>query len=897
MNSTVIENNVTSFFIKLIKIIASIFILFYLLIWAISSPLSKYFIEPLLLEQGLTLSTNSRLYYNPFLSQLIVRDFTLYKNQQKVLSVVKLTVEITLHEVLYDKIVVSKFTLNDAYLNIVKTPKQLFVAGIDVNKFTENTAEETTPETPEKPLPYQVILPNLTVNNFKFDVNNNGVTHQIAFNSLFISDVEANTSQQKARLRLETTLDSSPVTLTADAKFEQGQGEITSELSLTNYPIHKILPYVSDLSELSGLLSFESKQKITIMPDVIKLQVTDAKLRNRNLVVGYQQQFIHLENFETTLEDLKLTLDHGELTDLSSTSVLTLSNGNINYKGSTQKTLPYISELSELSGTFSVQSNQKITLSPEVIKLQITDAKLQNSDVMVGYQQQFINLENFETTLEDLQLTLDHGELTDLSGTSQLVLNNANVYYKTPSQRIAYFKQFSLNDIHLHFNNEPQINIANIMIDDILASKNETTNLPPLVTLKQLNINDIIVSSKQLSINNIKLDSLQSEIVVTKESTVANLVQLPITPAEGEKLPEVATKIDQEITLKESPFIVSLNEVTFENDNHIVLLDNNVEPVKPHTLYIDKFRVGKISNDPNQQEQKTPFELTGRSNKYAKFDLKGFTQPFANKPIHHIAGFIKEVSLPDVSRYMKKATKLALKSGQLNTDIKVTLTGDQLEGNMLLVLRSLETAIGESDEAGALIDQGALPFNMALDMLKDSHGDVELDVPLSGSTSDPSFGMSSIVSLITQKAVWMATQDYLMTTFVPYANIVSVAMKVGEFALKLRFDDLIYETKQIEPSEAQQAYLKAFIALMQDKEKTRVNICGISTPADIDLENGIKITNKAQIHQLKEIAEQREAAFKDYMIKEGNIASSRLLLCAPKIDSSKMAKARIALSV
>ena len=240
---------------------------------------------------------------------------------------------------------------------------------------------------------------------------------------------------------------------------------------------------------------------------------------------------------------------------------------------------------------------------------------------------------------------------------------------------------------------------------------------------------------------------------------------------------------------------------------------------------------------------------------------------------------------------------MELKSGQLNTDINVTLTGEQLDGNVVILLRSLETAVAGSDEAGALIDQGALPFNMALGMLKDGSGDVELEVPLSGSTSDPNFGVNSIVTLITQKAIWMATQDYLMTTFVPYANVVSVAMSVGEFALKLRFDDLIYETKQIEPNDAQQAYLQGFIALMQDKEDTRVNICGISVPADIDLTAGEKITNKEHAQQLKDIAEQRESAFKDYIIEHGNIASSRLLLCAPKIDSSKEAQPRIELSI
>lgn len=246
---------------------------------------------------------------------------------------------------------------------------------------------------------------------------------------------------------------------------------------------------------------------------------------------------------------------------------------------------------------------------------------------------------------------------------------------------------------------------------------------------------------------------------------------------------------------------------------------------------------------------------------------------------------------------MKQAMQLELKNGQLDTDIDLTLEGDQLDGNVVILLKGLETAIADSNEAGALIDQGALPFNIALGMLKDSHGNVELDVPLSGSTSDPQFGMSSIVSLITQKAIWMATKEYLLTTFVPYANIVSAAMAVGEFALKLRFDDLPYQAEQIEINENQQAYVKAFIALMQDQKNTRVNICAVSTPEDINLKTGNEITDKNDIKRLKEIAEQREELFKEYIIKHGNIASSRLLLCSPKIDSSENAQPRIELSV
>jgi len=803
MNTTSFDKKTFLFSNKLLKIAIAIFLGIYLTIWAISSPVSKHFIEPILLEQGLILSNDTSISYNPFLSQLTVSDLTLYKNeeetQEKVFSINKLTLRLTLFRLLFDKIVVSKFELNDAYLKVIRTPTQLFIAGIDINKKNSEPPTVETQETKSQPFLYQLILPKLALKQVYIDVNNNEKKHSIDIKELLISKAKADLNAQTALLSLRTAIDETALELKANANFEQGHGEVNSQLSIANYPIKKLQGYVNELSELSGLLSLTSKQQITVEQD----------------------QF----------------------------------------------------------------------------QLHITEARISNNDLLIGYQQQFFNLEKLENHINDLKLTLSQGEIINLNGTSQLALNKASIYHEKESQKLAYFNQLSLENMSFHFIDEPQVKIANLVMDDIFASKNEETEHPPLITLKQINVSDILISGKQLSINKIILDSLKSDVIIDKEKALANLVTLPATTAEKEEIEEVSSEINKELNTDKAGFTLSLNEFSLINDNQVTILNNSVEPIRERKLFVDTLRLGAISNAPNEQEQQTPFEFIGRSNKYAHFNFNGYTQPFALQPKHHLEGFLKELSLPAISRYMKEAMQMELKSGQLNTDVDVTLTGEQLDGNVIVLLRGLETAIANSDEAGALIDQGALPFNMALGMLKDSNGDVELDVPLSGSTSDPSFGVSSIVTLITQKAIWMATQDYLMTTFVPYANIVSVAMTVGEFALKLRFDDLIYQTKQIEPNEAQQAYLKAFIALMQDKEDTRVNICAISTPADINLSAGKEITSKEHIRQLKDIAEQRESAFKDYMIKHGNIASSRLLLCAPKIDSDEGAQPRIELSV
>ncbi|MCI2285810.1 hypothetical protein L3081_23550 [Colwellia sp. MSW7] len=386
MSTTSIDTKPPSFGRKLIKILIIVFISIFLIIWAVSSPVSKHFIKPLVLEQGLTLSDDTGIYYNPFLSQLTISDLTLYKDQQgqqeKVFSVNKLTVRLALYRLLFDKIEVSKFELNDAYLKITKTPTQLIIAGIDLNK-EGSESKDIQPEEPQTetaPLPYQLVLPKLALNKINIDVNNEEKQHNIDIEALIISKVLADLNSQTAQLTLNSVIDQAELAITADVNFNQGQGEVNSQVSLSNYPLNKIQGYVKDISELSGLLTLKSKQKIVI--------------------------------------------------------------------------------------------------APKQLQLNITETKLTNNDLIVGYQKQFINLEKLENDINDLTLTLKEGEIIGLSGTSQLALHNATSYYETPNQKLAAFKQFALNDISLKFADKPYVEISSLVFDEIVASKDESSEHP-----------------------------------------------------------------------------------------------------------------------------------------------------------------------------------------------------------------------------------------------------------------------------------------------------------------------------------------------------------------------------------------------------------------------------------
>ena len=183
--------------------------------------------------------------------------------------------------------------------------------------------------------------------------------------------------------------------------------------------------------------------------------------------------------------------------------------------------------------------------------------------------------------------------------------------------------------------------------------------------------------------------------------------------------------------------------------------------------------------------------------------------------------------------------------------------------------------------------------------MKDKQGNIKLDVPFTGSVGDFSFNVNSIIDIITRKIVMLQARHYILKTFVPYANVLSVAMSAKDRVLKVHFEDLVFQPGVVTLAKNEQTYAKQFIALMKDKPKVQVKICGVATVDDLLLSVGTSkptTLTPEQTEKLRSLAQQRGDNFKAYAVNEGQIKSARLLVCNPEVDLKAEAKPKIQLS-
>jgi len=721
------------------------------------------------------------------------------------------------------------------------------------------------------------------------------VVDKIEFQKLFINELYLRVEQNSQGITLAGVSLPSTTDSTTD-----GADEIAKKIekdSTFNYQIS--LP---KLEVLKSKIELNIKQNEKVFHHKLllsKLLITDVLAAQT-----FQQGEITLE---AKIDQAPLTLDADISFERGTGTLKSDFNVSTYPLSSAQHFVKAISPIEKLSGELSFSSSQTVTIAPSEIKINIAKASLSNKDLILNQAPFSINLKKFTSDFSDFELVVGDNLLAKLSGNAEVQLSKALVHAQTPEQELLTFETLSFGNIAVKTANKtqftPEVSIEKITLDELISSRNTQSELPPIASINQININNIVASPMQLTLDKINLDSLIVDVILDKDKKLQNLIAFNDELTEPKKViadAEVAPPLqaDNEITKDaEHTFDISINEVSFGKNSQINFTDNSVEPIYQRNFFVDNLTLGELSSFENQRENSTPFAISGRSNQYAKFQFNGFVKPFSTIKTYQLKGNLTELSLPAVSSYLKDSLELAIKSGQLNTALDVTLTGEEIDGDINIVIKGLETSVAENYQTGTIKDKSALPLNAALGMLMDSKGDLELDVPLSGSTSDPEFGISSIITLITKKAVMSATESYLMQTFVPYANIVSVAMTAGDYLLKVRFEDLPYKEKQITPDEQQQSYIDQFIALMKDKSDTQVKICAISTPADIGLELGKEVTDKAALELLRTLGGKRENAFKELVIKQGGIESSRLLLCTPQIDTSKGALPRLSIAV
>ena len=143
---------------------------------------------------------------------------------------------------------------------------------------------------------------------------------------------------------------------------------------------------------------------------------------------------------------------------------------------------------------------------------------------------------------------------------------------------------------------------------------------------------------------------------------------------------------------------------------------------------------------PGQAPQLAELMLRGRVEGTATLEINGKVNPLAKPLALDLQAKVRDLELPPLSPYAIKYSGYGIERGKMSVDLAyVVQPGGELTASNKVVLNQL--VFGDKVEGST----ASLPVKLAVALLADRHGVIDLDLPVSGSINDPQFSLGGVI--------------------------------------------------------------------------------------------------------------------------------------------------------
>jgi uncharacterized protein involved in outer membrane biogenesis len=492
-------------------------------------------------------------------------------------------------------------------------------------------------------------------------------------------------------------------------------------------------------------------------------------------------------------------------------------------------------------------------------------------------------------------------------------LTNFNVIDKVSASDLLRWRSLDINGIE--FANEPlRVDINSIAIADFFA-------FVILSPEGQLNLKYIVKQDKDGS----------------SPGTPSN-----VPSSSGEKTPATAPPATAQVSSQSpsrpsnKPQPVRIGRIVMQGGN-VNFHDRFIKPNYRANLTGLAGRVGPL--DPKKPGE---IDIRGMVDKTAPLKIDGKVDTMGKELYLDITASAKGIDMPTFSPYSGKYIGYAIEKGKLSVDIHYHVEKGELTAENNVFLDQL--TLGEKVESP---DALSIPVSLALSLLTNRRGEIDVHLPISGSINDPEFSVGGlIVKVILNLLTKAATAPFALLgsllgggeelsqiDFLPGgAKISPEAEKrlqtlskalIDRPALKLEITGradpehdpealkrVILERKvktqkllesvkkgveagsvddvELSPEEYEK-YLT--LAYKEEKFAKPKNVVGLTKSLPVPEMEQLMLANiNAGDSEMRDLAERRAVAARDWLIGQGGVSGDRVFVLEPKIEAEEGSK-------
>ncbi len=239
------------------------------------------------------------------------------------------------------------------------------------------------------------------------------------------------------------------------------------------------------------------------------------------------------------------------------------------------------------------------------------------------------------------------------------------------------------------------------------------------------------LNQKELILEELLVDNYSGRLHIYSDGTVN--AQRALT-AESESSQENASTQENEPSGEPWSFSIPSISIT---DSALDFMDESL-PI-PFRTVIGKLN-GGVSGLGSKATDEAIVDLTGSVDGYAPVKLTGTARPLAQAPALDLGLTFDGVDLARLTPYSGTYAGHAIDRGVLNLDLHYQLNDSKLVGSNQVVIEQLK--LGDKVESEQAVN---LPLGLAIALLTDANGVIDLAIPVSGNIDDPKFGLGSVI--------------------------------------------------------------------------------------------------------------------------------------------------------
>lgn len=319
----------------------------------------------------------------------------------------------------------------------------------------------------------------------------------------------------------------------------------------------------------------------------------------------------------------------------------------------------------------------------------------------------------------------------------------------------------------------------------------------PLLQWQSLIVDDINFDHvlNQLSVDNIQLKSPFTRLIIdeAKQTNVSKLVvaskednneeqtaknNIAGEPDSMNSTKSAASSTSEKVTANAEGLAIAVNAISIENGK-AYFADHSLTP--KFASAIESLN-GKVLGIDSRSDTPANVDITGKIDNYAPVKLAGTIHPLKSDLDLDLNFSVKGAELTSVNPYSGTYMGYYIDKGLLSLAVQYKLNGKALEGKNHVVIDQL--TLGKKSNSDQAL---SLPLGLAIALLEDSNGVIDLGLDVSGDVDSPDFSFGSIIL----NAIGNIITKAVTAPFSLLANLVgsddeldSVAFTFGEHKLQ-----------------------------------------------------------------------------------------------------------------